>query len=163
MSGTENGDYVPTNNEAREGVMGYTRDPDEAALREEIKADLDRQAETERRLALYTRGAEMIQRERRRQVEAEGWTPEHDAEHSLGELAWAARVYVMEALAQIRGETLLSTQSAVWAGWPWRTDDGVADGFKPSDDPVRNLVKAGALIAAEIDRLTAHNAPEPQP
>ena len=33
-------------------------------------------------------------------------------------------------------------------GWPWSPE-----GWKPSPDPVRNLVKAGALIAAEIDRL----------
>jgi hypothetical protein len=32
--------------------------------------------------------------------------------------------------------------------WPWNDDD-----WKPSPDPIRNLVKAGALIAAEIDRL----------
>lgn len=33
-------------------------------------------------------------------------------------------------------------------GWPWRDED-----WKPSNDRVANLVKAGALIAAEIDRL----------
>jgi hypothetical protein len=32
--------------------------------------------------------------------------------------------------------------------WPWHPD-----WWKPSRDPVQNLVKAGALIAAEIDRL----------
>ena len=32
--------------------------------------------------------------------------------------------------------------------WPWRNED-----WKPSNDRVVNLVKAGALIAAEIDRL----------
>lgn len=34
--------------------------------------------------------------------------------------------------------------------WPWREES-----FKPSDDQIRNLTKAGALIAAEIDRLHA--------
>lgn len=33
-------------------------------------------------------------------------------------------------------------------GWPFGQD-----WWKPSNDPIRNLVKAGALIAAEIDRL----------
>jgi hypothetical protein len=33
-------------------------------------------------------------------------------------------------------------------GWPWGTS-----WFKPSGDDIRDLVKAGALIAAEIDRL----------
>jgi hypothetical protein len=32
--------------------------------------------------------------------------------------------------------------------WPWDPS-----WWKPSPDPIRNLVKAGALIAAEIDRL----------
>lgn len=32
--------------------------------------------------------------------------------------------------------------------WPWD-----ASWWKPSPDPIANLVKAGALIAAEIDRL----------
>jgi len=34
------------------------------------------------------------------------------------------------------------------AAWPWEWDQ-----WKPSLDPIRNLEKAGALIAAEIDRL----------
>jgi hypothetical protein len=34
--------------------------------------------------------------------------------------------------------------------WPWD-----AKWWKPSVDHVRNLVKAGALIAAEIDRMIA--------
>lgn len=33
------------------------------------------------------------------------------------------------------------------AAWPW-----MQSAFKPSADPIRNLEKAGALIAAEIDR-----------
>ena len=37
--------------------------------------------------------------------------------------------------------------------WPW-----AKKWWKPSDDPVRNLVKAGALIAAEIDRLESLKA-----
>lgn len=34
------------------------------------------------------------------------------------------------------------------AAWPWDEN-----WWKPSLDPIRNLVKAGALLAAEIDRL----------
>ena len=37
--------------------------------------------------------------------------------------------------------------------WPWGSEY-----WKPSEDPVRNLVKAGALIAAEIDRLNRAKA-----
>jgi len=38
--------------------------------------------------------------------------------------------------------------SDVMSLWPWGSE-----WWKPSKDPIRDLVKAGALIAAEIDRL----------
>jgi hypothetical protein len=86
-------------------------------------------------------GAALIAQERERQVNVEGWTPEHDAEHTDGVLVDAARAYALAVLTPgyDRGNPPV--------GWPW--DEGW---WKPSDDPVRNLVKAGALIAAEIDR-----------
>ena len=97
-------------------------------------------------------GAEMIAAERRRQIEAEGWTPEHDDEHGEFELTDAARCYLAAALysAAVHHPSAMP----VWARdgaayWPWHED-----WWKPSEDPIRNLVKAGALIAAEIDRLT---------
>lgn len=39
------------------------------------------------------------------------------------------------------------TDADLNAPWPWD-----ADAWKPTQDPIRQLVKAGALIAAEIDR-----------
>lgn len=42
------------------------------------------------------------------------------------------------------------------AAWPWDKE-----WWKPSKDQVRNLVKAGALIAAEIDRLQRKESHEP--
>lgn len=91
-------------------------------------------------------GAGLIAAERKRQVSEEGWTPEHDDEHELGELATAAACY---ALHDIKDE---------W--WPW-----YEKWWKPSADRQRDLVKAGALIAAEIDRLEravlVEGAPEP--
>lgn len=89
-------------------------------------------------------GIAMIAVERRRQIEAEGWTPEHDAEHVSGELLTAAVEYVRCAEGQVSGVVL----AGIGECWPWD-----AASWKPSDDPIRNLVKAGALIAAEIDRL----------
>ena len=85
-------------------------------------------------------GVELIADERQRQIEKEGWTAEHDAEHTNGELADAAVAYAMRGYWKKRM-------------WPFR-----GDGFKPStaewpDGRIRDLVKAGALIAAEIDRL----------
>ena len=86
-------------------------------------------------------GVEMIFAERKRQVVNEGWVSKHDSEHASDELAKAAVCYAMPA--RHRSRWLLSF-------WPWAVRY-----WKPTpDDRIRELVKAGALIAAEIDRLT---------
>lgn len=96
-------------------------------------------------------GIELIRRERERQISQEGYEPEHDDHHASGELNDAAICYAKAAAKHARGEGLEYLQEAVPAGmfpWPWEDQ-----WWKPSPDPIRNLVKAGALIAAEIDRL----------
>ena len=89
-------------------------------------------------------GIERIAAERQRQIE-EGWTLEHDAfEHGGGELAWAAASY---ALA--REDFYTDEADDCPSMWPWLPRD-----WKPCPgDRIRELEKAGALIAAEIDRL----------
>ena len=90
-------------------------------------------------------GIERIAAERRRQIETEGWTPEHDDAHSEGEMALAAAYYAIKA-SDICDETMNILANHVWpASWSldWR---------KPKSH-IRNLERAGALIAAEIDRL----------
>lgn len=84
-------------------------------------------------------GVSLIAKERARQISAEGWTPEHDDEHTSGELAGVAAMYIIES-------DIIPPRCPV--GWPWERS-----WWKPSQDPIKNLVKAGALIAAEIDRL----------
>jgi hypothetical protein len=95
-------------------------------------------------------GAEMIAAERERQIRVEGWNPEHDDEHEDAEMVAAARAYCF-AVSFTEME-----QSELWLQirgyWPWG-----ARWWKPSPDPIRNLTKAGALIAAEIDRLQRVN------
>lgn len=87
-------------------------------------------------------GAALIAAERQRQIDVERWTPEHDAEHWDSELALAAVCYALPLYA--RG-------GIVEQLWPWHPD-----WLKQTPgDRVRELVKAGALIAAEIDRLQA--------
>lgn len=96
-------------------------------------------------------GVELIAEERLRQITQEGWTPAHDDHHASGELNDAAIGYAHAAALQARGETFETLHVAVSAGmirWPWEDV-----WWKPAADPIRNLVKAGALIAAEIDRL----------
>ena len=85
-------------------------------------------------------GIELIADERQRQITAEGWTPEHDDQHTESELLQAAICYAEN------GSNL--ELGACDVPWPWGEND-----WKPSQDNIRNLVKAGALIAAEIDRL----------
>lgn len=86
-------------------------------------------------------GVARIGDERRRQIKDEGYTPEHDAEHNDASLLAAAACYLDEARRGPRRERVPD-------GWPWGVED-----WKPSMHPERNLEKAGALIAAEIDRL----------
>lgn len=96
-------------------------------------------------------GCDLIAAERQRQIDAEGWTPEHDAEHRANDLTAAAVCY---ATPYHRRAVVSRDGANVPAGWPW-----LARFWKPSpDDRVRELVKAGALIAAEIDRLQARCA-----
>jgi len=93
-------------------------------------------------------GAERIASERQRQIEAEGWTAEHDATHDTGALTNAAISYSKAAEAARQGWPMKPWPDQIPPEWPWSED-----WWKPSSDPIRNLEKAGALIAAEIDRL----------
>lgn len=101
-------------------------------------------------------GVALIATERYRHFEVEGWTAEHDREHVDGELAGAAIAYSLRAIYQAREarggrsyDARLDFPPTTF--WPI----GWGDDWKPSDDPIRNLVRAGSLIAAEIDRLLA--------
>jgi len=94
-------------------------------------------------------GVGMITDERLRQIKEEGYSPEHDDKHDKGELAEAASCYCDLAAFQAGnplavGAVDLNTPM----GWPWGREY-----WKPSPDPILNLKRSGALIAAEIDRL----------
>lgn len=101
-------------------------------------------------------GAQMIAQERRRQVQEEGWSPEHDDRRDEGEMASAAACYAGITTYPETIRRMYAPQRTPLGGWPWDKD-----WWKPSEDPLRNLVRAGALIAAEIDRRrrkAAHEA-----
>ncbi|HHK3059748.1 TPA: hypothetical protein ACQRN9_003596 [Pseudomonas aeruginosa] len=87
-----------------------------------------------------------VQAERRRQVEAEGWTPEHDDEHADGQMAQAAGCYALHA-GGIGTDWPDGRQNGAALFWPWYKDS-----WKPTT-PRRDLVKACALALAEIERL----------
>lgn len=108
--------------------------------------------------ARLSTGADMIAAERLRQVTEEGYTPEHDDEHGDGSLAIAAACYAMPGRLYV--ERRLAGVVQFQDPWPWEYS---ADRRKrgsnypnniPTEGPdrMRMLVKAGALIAAEIER-----------
>jgi hypothetical protein len=113
-------------------------------------------------------GVELIAEERKRQIEIEGWDKKHDSLHSHGQMIGAAACYAVNALnkshtsdfarVQIYGipepqETLHGVKyptKGEWVdAWPWdkRWDK------REKHDAIRSLTIAGALIAAELDRL----------
>lgn len=97
-----------------------------------------------------------IAAERRRQIENENWTSEHDDSHDRGQMARAAAVYAYTST--LIPDEIKKHERALWGStagmfsvlawlWPWS-----ASWFKPKN-PRRDLVRAGALIVAEIERL----------
>ncbi len=107
-------------------------------------------------------GIEAIAKERIRQQENEGWTAEHDEQHDNGALAMAACCYAAPERLYEREQTnsmfMFRDPWPFGSNWDKRRDK---DWQKPIPEPrkmsrkkrVDLLVKAGALIAAEIDRL----------
>jgi len=104
-------------------------------------------------------GIELITEERTRQVEQEGWTPERDDEHECGELAMAAACYALpeedrEVEGGARGfRVVVSVLEALWPWWEMLYRGAPFMNWWKPGNRIRELTKAGALIAAEIDRL----------
>lgn len=101
-------------------------------------------------------GVALIAVERSRQVTSEGYTPEHDAEHRDDALARAAACYATPPARRRIASRLVDgygdrgdRYGRYPEGWPWHPD------FWKPGDRIRELAKAGALIAAELDRLIA--------
>lgn len=78
---------------------------------------------------------EEIKEERVRQQQQEGWTADHDDKHDNNSLSIAAASYCLET-------------SMIW---PWEIET-----FKLKDRR-KNLIRAAALIVAEIERLDREN------
>lgn len=103
-----------------------------------------------------------IAAERRRQVEVEGWHPDHDDIHNRGQMAAAAGCYALASTwddgamfatvsryparhgASGRNFGHLTAASVFWP-WDWKW-------WKPRSKR-ENLIRAAALIVAEIERL----------
>ena len=90
--------------------------------------------------------------ERQRQISAEGWTPEHDDGHVNDEIAAMACFYAMppgarEWSAEDTGYGDTFGEAIIPEGWAAK-----------EGDRRRELVKAGALILAEIERIDRSGA-----
>ncbi|PRD42070.1 hypothetical protein C5748_18100 [Phyllobacterium phragmitis] len=97
----------------------------------EIVANVSPQVPEIDRDEVCSKALDDISAERRRQIDVEGWTPEHDDAYVHRDLAKAAACYATGHVDR----------------WPWPLK-----WWKPSNYR-RSLVKAGALILAEIERL----------
>ena len=92
-------------------------------------------------------GIDGIAMERIRQIKKEGWSPEHDDTHTENQLALAAACYALPLKFLVRSTKY--PYQVIDDLWPWERK-----WWKPTpDNRIRELEKAGALIAAEIDRL----------
>jgi len=97
-------------------------------------------------------GVELIAEERQRQIEVEGWVPEHDDGHQNGQLANAAGCYALSP----ENRHYDYGRNTPYA-WPWNIVY-----WKPSPNRKSDLIKAGALIAAELDRLNRLEFQQPK-
>lgn len=88
--------------------------------------------------AIAAEAAKAVFAERARQQSEEGWSTAHDDRHRMGELAQAAACYAAHPDLNPNVRAVL---------WPWN-----GTWWKPQDRR-RDLVRAGALILAEIERL----------
>jgi len=91
-----------------------------------------------------------IAEERKRQIEVEGWTPENDDQHDGGQMARAASCYAFHAT----GPSDIYTDLGPPTIWPWHLN-----WWKPKN-PRRDLIRAAALIVAEIERIDRAEAAE---
>lgn len=119
-------------------AVEYVGRSNSAGREQEAKRQLYRKMELHPPAASGVAAWADVLAERQRQVSVEGWTPEHDDQHAHRELATAAACYALHASGRTAADVFL---------WPWDHS-----WWKPTT-PRRNLVKAAALILAEIERL----------
>lgn len=105
-------------------------------------------------------GVARIAAERRRQQETEGYDASHDEGHDGGQLAEAAGCYAFAAASErVYVQAKYAASVHFEDPWPWaqrhdaRPYNGNVLRDATDDEAIRLLEKAGALIAAEIDRL----------
>lgn len=95
------------------------------------------------------KGAALTYIERNRQISKEGYSIEHDDTHEEFEIGFAALCYEQRPDQRNLPGGDIDLFMAVPLDWPWDEED-----WKPSpDDRIKELVKAGALYRAEVERI----------
>lgn len=94
-----------------------------------------------------TKGVELIAEARKHQVVDEGFDAARDAQYTNNQLLTASECYIKN----VKNGGFQQSHPSI--GWPWG-----AEWWKPGV-PIQDLAKAGALIAAEIDRRIAAGEP----
>jgi hypothetical protein len=115
---------------------------------------------------MTSKAIEDVAEERRRQVETKGWTAAHDDEHESEELSTAAACYLRPDLKSVEVSDDRVKFVDPWPWWNDWDDGGRCIGrekawWNPTNRR-RDLVKAAALIVAEIERLDRASAAEPK-
>ncbi|WP_238368306.1 hypothetical protein [Mesobacterium pallidum] len=87
-----------------------------------------------------TQAALDVLAERQRQQDVEGWAPDKDDAYQAGDLANAAACYALT-------DPIIEAARGAPFDWPWS-----AKWWKPKSRRA-DLVRAGALILAEIERI----------
>ena len=90
-----------------------------------------------------SKGIELIKEEREKQIGKHGYSAGHDVFYMNKELLYAALAYLKLAI----GEENTMISSYAIEDWPWDAKYFKNEGY------IESLKKAGALIAAELDRL----------
>lgn len=102
-------------------------------------------------------GVEIIAEERQQQIEEHGYTIEHDKHYTNNELLRAAMCYIQQckyvgcAVWQDRVPTDWPFQAKYWKPRPYFDNNKCP--IIDVESAIKMLSKAGAFIAAEIDRL----------
>jgi hypothetical protein len=96
-------------------------------------------------IVMSNKALKLIIEERIRQTLVEGYTLAHDDEHTDGQLAMLAAAYALSSRGVKHYDEALQEVASVLNFSDW------FDKFK-SQDPIHDLVRAGALILAELER-----------
>tara|TARA_B100002049_G_C15730066_1_gene230087 strand:- start:114 stop:443 length:330 start_codon:yes stop_codon:yes gene_type:complete len=101
-------------------------------------------------------GAELILEERKKQIHHKGYTSVRDDKYKKGVLTMAAITYATAATSSPKLRSEFRERAEVnkpLRHWPWEMSYLKLGNDDDHCSRIRELTKAGALIAAEIDKL----------